>query len=512
MPDSCITCPSYIPGDDVTEQKQRFNRPPGGPICGRYGTMLGSAKSTEDELTAIAVTIGSNCIAHGDSRPVAPDEILPIVSVPVTFGARANPSLPDGPDSCRKCVNFVDEQVVYDEWGWNVGLCAAKGMLIFKPLAEARNCQLSMMGETQTSTLPIALKPEYKPGFHLAPEVAMSAFVYVGNSITGEPSECDSDAPVTAKHEADGIRAWRKITDPKNEKRHIFAPVFKLDKFTEEEIHLIPTTGGKGNPELYVDYNALLYQFFVESFGLDETPALVGAPGTGKTQFFRWAAWLCQMPFRRLQFYGDMDVTEMLGTTQFSPEKGTFFEPGVLPIAWTSIGILDFDEPNLAPDPVLQVIRPVTDNSKELLIENRAFQRNDYCFFGMAMNPSYDYRNLGTKELADADTNRLSFLDVQPAPDPVERHIMRTYCKTLDNYDISEETIDLLMKIAADIRELEESNQYPGTWATRQMIKVARKTRWYDIRDAFAVSALNNMPQEVRDLVGQAITTHVGPE
>jgi hypothetical protein len=204
-----------------------------------------------------------------------------------------------------------------------------------------------------------------------------------------------------------------------------------------------------------------------------------------------------------------MDVEDLLGSTQVNQE-GTFFEEGQLPIMWTSIGVGLSDEPNVGPDAVWQVYRPITDNSKELRIGNRRYPRNEFCFHLLAMNPSHDMRNIGTNELADADSNRLSFLYVARAPEAIERHLIRTYCLELDDYEIPEETLDILMKVSEDIVAASKTNAYPGTWATRQQIKVARKTRRYPIHEAYKIAALNQYDDEVRTLILQSVQSHTG--
>jgi MoxR-like ATPase len=504
----CTTCPSYLSADDF-RVVERFGKNAGAPTCGRYGYMLGTKSSTPEDREQIALKFASECDAYGEPMLETPVTITPHVTSVAPEALVDNQ--PDSIKMCTNCENCVSDSAVYNQFGWALPLCKATGQLIFKPVQKAKGCPWQKPGHPTSSLFGVELRDVYRPGYRVPVKAVVDAFL-ANSHCDIEPSEYETDMPVSDEDRSHGIRAWRRVTDPHGFGKEVYLPIFDRDSFTEEERALIPSTGGQGHPELYVDYDGLLYQFAVESYTLDETPAIIGEPGTGKTQFGRWLAWLCQLPFRRLQNNREMDVEELLGSQQYSPEKGTYFEPGIMPISWQLRGVLMDDEPNVGPDAAWQVRRPLTDNSKELIIGDHRFTRNDYCFYLMSMNPSYDPRNLGTNELADADTNRLSFLFVSSPPDPVERHIMKTYCKTLDGYDISDETIELLMRIAADIREAAEEGSFPGSWATRQQIKVARKTAWYPLPEAYKIAALNNIEPETAGIILDAIATHTGEE
>ena len=333
----------------------------------------------------------------------------------------------------------------------------------------------------------------------------MAALVKVDDFI--DPEVYPSDRDVTPAEDAEGIRAWRRVFNPDGSGRYVDLPIFKREIFDEADVKLIPKTGDESHPELYIDYNNLLYDFAVEGPTLHKTAALVGPPGVGKTQFCRWVAWLCQMPFVRIQFQRDMDVEDLLGAGELH-DGNTAFDPGVLPMAWQRICMMLCDEPNLGPDAAWQVMRPLADGAHIMWIGKHSFPRAKWNLFAMAMNPSWDHRNIGTNELADADGNRLSFLWVAPPPEPVERHIITTYCQELDGYTIPQEILDTIIAVGHDIRELSETGEYPGTWATRQQIKVARKTAYYDLAKAYKVAALNNCEESVQESVMLALTSH----
>lgn len=504
---NCQDCPSYLLAD-APELRDRFGRPTGGPMCGRFGHVLGSSHSQPADLEQIGLTMAPQCEGFGQPMP---DDLLyshpsyggPIVAVPADM---TSPNVCDtSVRSCNSCLHSVGAEPVYAELGWALPVCKVFGKLILKPVAEARECNYRFGGPADSSTNDINLIEMLREGYRIPTEEAIKQYISQVDFI--DPKDYLTDVPVTREDELAGVGAWRRIFDPEGTGRFCDLPIMKADHYTEEMRGLIPQTHDGGNPELYIDYNNLLFQAAVE-WSLRETPALVGEPGTGKTQFGRYLAWLCQMPFIRVQFQRDMDVEDLLGSPQLKDGE-TFFEPGQLPIAWMNDVVLVADEPNLGPDAAWQVMRPITDNSKELKIGNMIFPRGRFNIFLMAMNPSWDARNIGANQLADADGNRLSFLSVERPPEPVERHIIKTYCMELDGYEIPDSTVDVIIAAGNDIRALAESGEFPGSWATRQSIKVARKTAWYPIPQAFKVAALNNLDPETVEAVLNLINTLV---
>lgn len=505
---SCLGCPSYLAANDP-EILNRVPKQPGGPMCAVFGHIIGSAKSTPDEIEQTSMYLASSCPAYGLPRPAEVDWnnwIGPVVAYP---SHQTQPAEPDSSVmSCNNCKHCIaSPETVYKELGWVVPLCQVYGKLILKPVAEARDCVYKESGFQDQTTSHVNLVEWLRDGFRMPEEELLRQFIPQGHDII-DPAVYPTDAPVSNEDVAAGVRAWRRIFDPDGSGKYVDLPIMAASHYSDEQRLRIPQTGDETHPELYIDYNNLLWQFAVEGWALRETPILEGEPGVGKTQFARYLAWLCQMPFRRIQFQRTMDVIDLLGSDQLRDGE-TFFEPGVLPTTWVADEVTLLDEPNVGPDEAWQVLRPVTDNSKELVIGLQHFPRARFNLLLMAMNPSWDPRNLGTNELADADGNRLSFLLVERPPDPVERHIIRSYCKELDDYDISDETIDVILAASADIRAMSESGEYPGSWATRQMIKVARKTKWYSIPKAFRVAALDNLEPSIKESILKLVSSHV---
>lgn len=515
---NCLTCPSRLDPREDHERDQvinLFGRNPGAPICGRYGHVLGRPGMSDAEEQKVGEHYASHCDAFGEPLPGTPVSISTRVVTPDTQAIQAamtrdnNGGHADGLTTCAQCEHHVDADVVATDFGFTMPICRAKGTLIMKPRAECRGCPYATRKTTavQTRTTGLELLPEFLPGFTPDVGLAVKAAVAHGNT-QADPRTYVTDKPVTPEDDAAGIRAWRKVTDPNGSGNMTHLPIYKPEYLTEEERRMIPQAGSDEHPELYVDYDGRLYFFAVEGYELDETPILNGPPGIGKTEFARWVAYLMQIPFRRFSCNGSTDVDDLIGKWVFIDNK-TMFQRGRLPQAWERPGVLVLDEPNTLPDDAWQLIRPLCDNSRQLVLDQAAGEevvRHQACYFLMAMNPSWDMRNIGTKEVSDADTNRLSVMYVEMPPESIERHIIAEACRVIDGYELPQVKLDTIMRIAADIRQLVAQGSYPGTWGIRQQIKVARKTRWYGFVDAYRRSALDFYEPETAKLVLNAVT------
>jgi hypothetical protein len=195
----------------------------------------------------------------------------------------------------------------------------------------------------------------------------------------------------------------------------------------------------------------------------------------------------------------------------YSPEKGTYFQYGRLPIAWQRPGVLCIDEPNVAQDPaVWHTFRPLTDNSKQLVIdqnEHEIIERHPDCYMGMAMNPAWDIRNIGALEIADADANRLFHTYIEMPPESIEREIIQERVK-LDGWELSRQQMDMVMGIAKDVRSLSEAKELPITWAIRQQIKVARALRWFSPITAYKRAAGDFLSPDALEILLDQVRAH----
>lgn len=492
----CSSCPSRLAPDSV---RGFFGKDfgPNVDVCATFGHVLGRPGLDASAVQKVQIAFGKECEKHGepcpDGRPEYPEARVTGPAPDVFVEINTDGVVPRDPPtaeeqakvtSCRGCENFIPENVVREELGWYLPLCAATGRLLLpkRLMAEPRSCGQARPGENRDTTEGMALRPEYDDAFSFG-NVNVGPAIYTEMDVV-DPTEYPTDREVMPDEAADGIRAWRRITSPDGSGRYVDLPIFRIEHFDAGEQSKIPRTGDDEHPEWYVDHAGLVYTIGVETMELDETPVLIGMAGTGKTELYRHLAWLMCLPFDRISINRSSEVDDLAGKWLF--ENGeTRWQDGRVSSCWVKPGVLLVDEPNTGGDEVWQFFRPMTDNAKQLVLDQargERRERNNWRFLGLAMNPAWDIKNIGANEISDADGNRLSAIAVGLPPADIERKILVQRCLG-DDYEVPVETLDKIMAIAADIRSL--TDPLDGTlnvsWGIRPQIAVARKTKWYDL-------------------------------
>lgn len=506
----CKDCPSYLEGDDAVENA--FSRGANTPMCVRFGHVLAAPALGSDHNRKVRQGFAIKCESYGQLAPVP-------VSI-TSAGRIAEPQeLPDTPSRvqprvCNGCVHVITDVAMSEEHGYTVSACSLYGKLIFDPVMEASSCQYGFPGQPGriNEARNLRLLPPYRDGYIPDAQAVVDEILSKGGHGVHDPFAYDSDKEVTETDARNGIRAWREIKDPQGECQSVYLPIFRKDIFTEEQQALIPQAGGpddEAHPELYVDYAGLLYDYAVCSWELDWTHCLISDPGLGKTEFFRFVAWLKQNPFYRFSFTASTETDDMVGKLMFGDGK-TFWLDGRITIAYQTLCDSVCDELSLAPNECKQLLRSMMDNSKQLVLDQgtgTTVKRHPMGRMGIAINPPWDIRNLGSEDFADAETNRMTFTYV-PYPDAaVEKHIIKTRC-ALIGYEIPETKLDKLIKIGQDILEATKQGTFPGSWGIRQQIKVAQLTKFFSVDRAVNKAALEYYDPVVTDNVRQMIGTH----
>jgi MoxR-like ATPase len=484
-------------------------------MCARCGTVLGRPDLPASQELKLQQHIADKCSSYGEPKPSVPGRgHIVMLPDPSVLGATIDPNKQTLCSSCAMCENFVKEDVVANEIGWTAGLCAARGKLLMsnRLTYEAKDCEYRQFGTPRSTTGGMTFLPEYEEAFGSTAVNPVAAYFNAKAGGIVEPGDWPTDKEVTEGERTAGIKAWRKVEDPDGNGSAVYFPVYDASFFDDEDRALIPKTGSDEHPELYVDHFGGLYGLGVAWLELDETPVFWGMPGVGKTELLRYAAWIMQVPFRRISITASTEIDDIAGKMMFSPEKGTYFQYGRLPDAWSKPGVLCIDEPNVAQDPaVWHFIRPLTDNSKQLVLDMNASEhldRHPDCYMGMAMNPAWDTRNVGALQIADADANRLFHTYIEMPPEPLEREIIQERVK-LDGWELSKEQMDMVMAIAKDLRALSDEEGLPITWAIRQQIKVARALRWFTPMVAYRRAAGDYLSPEQLEILKDQVRAHV---
>lgn len=509
---SCVGCPSMLSPE---ESARFFGKSLGTAMCAQFGKPIGKVDSTPAERERIALALAKPCSKYGEQRPLTPNynqvDFQVMLPDPMVIGRTPDPDNQELCKTCTTCKNFVRDGHVLQEHGWAAGLCSAKGQLVpsNRYALAARNCEYREFGTPRMESNGMTFLPEYRVDDPAVKVTAHSQHRAADGSFV-DPSEYPTDKEVEAEDQSKGIRAWRKIIDPVTG-NEVYIPVYNIEFFSEEERAKVPRTGDDEHPEDYIDHFAGTYKTAVLWTELDETPALWGEAGTGKTELFRHMAWLMCLPFYRFSITGSTELDDLAGKMHYTEGKGTHFEPGRFIRAWESPCVLVVDEPNTGPNEVWQFFRPITDNSKQLVLDMNEGETRDRhldCFLGFAMNPAWDMRNVGANQIGDADANRMMHLYVQLPPKEVEKEIIATRTAH-DGWEIPPLQLETVMRIAEDIRAMCTNGALQMSWAIRPQIKVARALRWFDMATAYRMASADYLEPEQASMVMEVVKSHV---
>jgi MoxR-like ATPase len=514
---SCGNCPSLL---ERQEAAQVFGKDIGAPVCARHGHALGKADASEEQVKKIQEHFAGPCPDFNKPKPV---NVSPVA---VTLIAKPNKDMmtegiaaQSRPASCGSCKFLVNQQDAYTSLGFSSPICAAKGQVIlsnrFKQ--EATACGIGVMGTSPMTARAdaVELLPVYGEDFGYA----------VSLSSAPDPQDYATDRPVSKDDVKHGIKAWRQVTDPEGYGEPIYLPIFDMDTFDADDRARVPRPGDAEHPEDYVDHQGLVYGVGVEWMELDETPLLVSAAGLGKTEFARHMAMLMSLPFDRINFNKDTDPDEIRGTWLFAQGE-TRWKNGRLPIGWAKRRVTLLDEPNRAGTVIQEMLLPMTDNSKQFVLESAAIPvdlpdgttvyrtpppivRDPYSFMILAINPAWDVKYHGTMELDGALVDRLAKIELVLPPREVEEQIlMRAYAADTDGVLPKKRVLDTIMRIAADIRAQVDAEALPISWGIRPQIAVIRKSRFFKLHTAYKRAVADYFDPQTRQQILDIVVSH----
>lgn len=497
---SCLDCPSLL---DQEQAKKFFGVAEAAPMCSRFGHIFGKMNSDEVEVGA-AEKFAAGCSSFGQQAPASPPP-----SITASWFTPRSELLEVHNDArvktCGDCVNFDD----------NAKACAATGRILFYERREVEATGCSWASYRNVG------QPSNRVN---QPMFAGTTQVFVKNASTTttktatkkvksmpakitDPATYDSDAEVTEEHKKVGIRAWRKHETDRG--KVYYLPIFRTDYFGDQAAKIPTPKSEYGDPTLYIDHAGLLTEFAVQVYKKDLNLCLVAEPGAGKTEGVRWIAYMLNMPFYRIAYTNDTDPDEVLGTYQYDPQKGTYLDLGTLPTIWQLPGVGLSDETNLGPEACVQSYRSMNDSSRILKVYKEEILRHDYHFHFQAINPHWDFRNIGAKPLASADSRRMSFFWM-PNPDKaMMKKIITQTVQKLDGEAPPKELVDLIVKIGEDLREMSKEGTLPDFWTVSQEIKVARLVDDFGLEGAYRRAYFNYIDPQDAEPAMASIKSHV---
>jgi ABC-type dipeptide/oligopeptide/nickel transport system ATPase component len=504
---SCVDCPSYL---DETASADFFGDPAiKVPMCARFGSLLAVplASGALSVNPDIAEKYASTCKDHGKDAPSKPtSKFEPFLFMPDTVKLDVQPN-DASVLNCYDCKNYF-----YSEAN-NLYGCEVRGMVVYpsqkEKFATGGGGCIWRDKRPASVTVTIKAKPALAPKMDVVasvrPTTVKVAAAKLGVRVI-DPRTIDSELPV-AERDKGRIRAW--IKHPIGNKGKMGAyPIFETDFFGDYAADIPQATQEEGDPSLYVDHFGLMTRFLSVSWTRDQTLALIGEPGSGKTTGARYLSWLMNMPFVHIQYTESTEPEEVLGMPGIK-DGDTFIDPGSLPLAWQRPCLLLSDEVNLSQEAILQAYRSMNDSNRRLVVYGQGFDRNDYCFHLVAMNPAHDYRNIGAKEMASADVRRMSYFNVpKPTPDQM-KSIIKTNVDKIDGVDLPMSVINVIVSIAEDLQEAAKQAKIPHHWTLSQDIKVARLALDWTLDEAYKIAYFDYIDPKQAEVVMKMIATKI---
>ncbi len=506
---SCVTCPSFLADN---KQRQTMGSNIAGPICGSKMLPLLAPAQPRDAQNKALQHAASGCDKFGVSvnMTTMPPDYTPELLVGVDVQAMSAMPDPQANARCGDCAHYVASYEVRENTGWTAAICRASGSLMSD---EKLHHYASKCGKFKARYGPkpksgnlahFVFFPQFSPTFG---KVDVTAEYRKAVSKSADPGAHPTDREVTDAHKARGIKAWRKIIDPEGYGSPTYLPVYDTNFFPEHLQVLVPNTGDDEHPELYADHNGFLYTMAVLWRELDEAPAWWGQGGVGKTEFARHLAWLMRSPFHRLSITAASELDDIIGKFLFEGNE-TVFHYGRLPQAWKSPGVILIDEPNTGPNEIWQAIRPLTDNSKMLVLDqNKAerIPRGKDTYLAFAMNPAWDPRNVGVNTVGDADNSRLMHMYFSLPPAELEIEIIQKRV-ALDGWQMTPAQTKALMGVANDLRG--QGDALHTTWGVRHQIKAARALKWFTPPVAYRRAVGDSLEPSQLELILTSVSSH----
>lgn len=526
---------------DKTTQRHKLQRSFEGPVCGKK--LIAISRPTVTDLEKQAKQIAARCSEFGKPTEFANDGGRDLaIEIAVAFPDLSSQIHPEAPDarvrSCAGCVNYVGPVAAEIKLGWKTGFCKAKGSLLLDDRLGryAARCEFRIRGDGGLANSFPDDKTLDDWNVNVLPEhtIKMSAgspmaILKAKRDVGYEPSEYPTDKPVGPGAQAKGVRAWRRVKDQREFGADIFIPVFDIRTMTEIpkewdldiELAKIPLTASDERPGDYIDHGNFVYRVAVAWTRLGETPAMWGPAGVGKTELFRHLAWLMQLPFERISITASSELDDIAGKMMFINNE-TVWHNGRVSRAWSKPNVLLIDEPNVGPPDVWQFLRPLTDNSKQLVLDQNRGERisaHRAAYLGMAMNPAWDVRNVGAMELGDADGSRLMHINMPLPPREIEEAIIKQRLildrpprldgEALKREEYREnEIIRILMEVAKDLRSMSDQGAIPVSWGIRNQVKVARLKKYLSWEDAFRAGVVDALEPKAGEVILASVGSH----
>jgi len=519
MTNSCGDCPNMIPED---EAEKHSGHDFGVPICGTLGPLLGQPGESEQDRLDTFNHFASGCSRYGVKGADANNPQRRVFSGSEAITASLmGPLTPDRPEvaRCSGCANYIPAHNVRDKFGWNAGACAMYGCVLGgnqamtmpkacpghanKDWVKDNNIDILIRNGADDPFEGLELLSGYS-GNPVGVVVKTTSRVASGGkprpkATSLDPRKGPFHREATDDELAVGILGFNIFTMDSG-KMDLEYPVFAESQFDADEIAKIPTSLDGSGIHLYQDFDDALFQLYGAMMN-GSTPIFVGDAGTGKTEAFRFMAYLMGLPFTRISISKATEADDLTGSWVLKDGNMEWIYGDLCLI--DRPGVVIVDEPNMGMNDVWEIMRPLMDNARYIKLTKKDGEmrvRHHYNFFGMAMNPAWDPKYIGAQEQSIADGSRTVTISAGYPPVTVEKRILRDRCKMgnptlgVAGFAIEKDDLTTIMKISEDIRaacDRSLGGELEFAWGVRSNLAIAQLSNTFDLKHCYRLVATN---------------------
>lgn len=287
------------------------------------------------------------------------------------------------------------------------------------------------------------------------------------------------DEPIVVQPEVIGEVSDELLIESRSGFGTVALPKYDPESFTQSDRVKIPVSSG------YIDTDDLVYKAAVD-LARGRTPMLWGPAGVGKTLLARHLAYLMCLPYERVPLGETSEREDVTGHYELKGSE-TKWVQSRLARAFTRPGVVCVDEWNAAPPAVLHVARPILDDSKQLALDawdGRILQQHPHCFMLATGNPDWMPQYAGIMPLSEADSDRLSHINVTWPRLETEAEIILNHARAKDLDKVTAWSANLALRVWHEIRGAVTLDKVSVSAGTRSLVNFVECLQYHEPKQA----------------------------